>query len=89
MRPLLLTLLAVALVSLPGCKNPCIALAEKICDCQKTANERSLCVSRANDEASQRTLTPEDKATCSALVDKCDCHALDTPQGKQACGLAR
>ena len=26
---------------------------------------------------------------CGALLDGCDCHTIDTPEGKAACGLSR
>jgi hypothetical protein len=83
-------LLAVALcLSFSGCKGPCLQLAQKICDCQATSTLRDQCNQQASNQESQVTVTSADNDRCNALLDKCDCHAIDTAQGKVNCGMAR
>jgi len=90
MKRLLLAATAVlGLLIASGCKNPCLELAQKICDCQSTTSLRDACNQQASDRNSLETVTPEDEETCTALMDKCDCHALDTAEGKLNCGIAR
>lgn len=80
---------AVLVLSLAGCKNPCLKLAEKICECQTTTTLRDACKQNASAEQSRVTITPEDEQVCEDLYDGCDCHDLDTAEGKQRCGMAR
>lgn len=72
-----------------GCKSPCVQLAEKICDCQPTQVDRDNCNATVSARADQVSPTDADEQTCDALVDKCDCHEINTPEGKKNCGLAR
>ena len=88
MRPLALALALLGLVG-TGCQSPCLQLASKICDCQNTQQDRDNCNSQASARNDTIKPTQADENTCSALVDKCDCHALNTPEGKRNCGLAR
>jgi len=80
-------LLLAALAS--GCNSPCVQLAQKICDCQSTQNDRDTCNSNVSARADQVSFTDQDNNNCSALIDKCACYELDTPQGKANCGLSR
>jgi hypothetical protein len=80
---------AVFSLVLAGCANPCLKLAEKLCECSATTTARDSCKSSASNEQSLVTITTDDEERCSALIDQCDCHSLDTPEGKLACGLAR
>jgi len=90
MKRLAVALAAAALcLPLAGCKNPCLKLAEKICECQTTTTLRDECNARASDEQSRVTITPADETVCTDLYADCDCHALDTVEGKTKCGLAR
>ncbi|MBI5545431.1 MAG: hypothetical protein HY901_16215 [Deltaproteobacteria bacterium] len=89
MKRALLAFAAVACLSLAGCKGPCLQLAEKICECEATSTLRDQCKQRASDESSRVTVTVTDEEHCTTLLDGCDCHALDTADGKLACGLAR
>jgi hypothetical protein len=79
------TVLAGALV---GCASPCVKLAERICQCQSNQVDRDNCNSTVSARASQQNIDSATEDRCAALVDKCDCHELNTPQGKQNCGLA-
>jgi len=78
-----------SLLALGGCKNPCLELAQQICDCQTTSSARDLCNQQVSDQNGRVSTTSEDEDLCSALKDQCDCHTLDTAEGKLRCGLAR
>jgi len=84
-----LFLAALAALALDGCTNDCLKLAQKVCDCQPTATLRDTCNSDASNQKAQITLTSADERLCAGLLDSCDCHTLDTPQGKVNCGQAR
>jgi len=82
--------LALGLAALSGgCKSACVSLAEKICLCQATQADRDSCNSTASARSDQVRPSAADETTCAGLVDSCNCHELDTPQGKRNCGLAR
>lgn len=72
-----------------GCKGQCRQLSEKLCECLPTSADRDACLRKASSEEGRVQPTPENEATCAALLPTCDCHAIDTPEGKRACGLAR
>jgi hypothetical protein len=86
-----LVFLAAALVPLLalGCKGSCRQLSEKLCDCQVTASAKTSCLQRVASEDSRIAPRPEQEAVCADLLPGCDCHQIDTPEGKVACGLAR
>lgn len=89
LRTLLVSASLVALLS--ACTDPCIELGEKICECESvspTSYDADQCKLRLNKEASIIELSDDDQATCERLLDGCSCEALETAQGKQACGLA-
>ncbi len=86
--PLLLALALLALV-LPACKGKCRVLSEKLCECEVNSVEKDGCMRRASSEEARLAPSPEDEAICAQLEPGCDCHAIDTPEGKRACGLAR
>ncbi|MCI0570600.1 MAG: hypothetical protein L0Y66_07605 [Myxococcaceae bacterium] len=82
--------LPLSLVTLTGCKSSCRALSEKLCECKPTTGEREACLRAvAQNEAAAPPLTVDDEATCTAKLETCVCENLDTPDGKEACGLAR
>ena len=74
---------------LAGCSSPCVKLAGKICDCQATQVDRDNCNANVSARAGAIEISDTDQATCDALIDKCECHELNTPEGKRNCGLAR
>jgi hypothetical protein len=88
-RALIFATSLVLTVTLPACKSPCLKLAEKTCECEKTSSEREACVRRATDESSRVQVTEKDETLCAALLPGCDCQELATVAGKRACGLAR
>ncbi|MFL5321509.1 MAG: hypothetical protein ACJ790_17740 [Myxococcaceae bacterium] len=82
-------LLVFSATTLVACKGSCRKLSEKLCDCARNTVERDSCLRRASNEESRVPVTPEDEATCADLLPKCDCNLINTPKGKQDCGLAR
>ena len=80
---------ALSLLALSGCKNPCLELAQQICDCKSTSTLRDTCNQQASEQNGRVTVTADDEAVCKGLKDKCDCHTLDTLEGKLNCGMAR
>ena len=71
-----------------GCTDPCVALQERICNCEKTSNERQACITdRITNQQPTTTVTDADRAFCSAKLDTCTCAALDENDLEQ-CGFA-
>ena len=92
MRPprlLALALAIAALAALPGCKSKCRQLTEKLCDCTTNSLDKQNCLTLASTRESSSPPTAADDARCEALLPGCDCHTIDTAEGKVACGLAR
>lgn len=72
-----------------GCRGPCRQLADKLCDCRTNTIDKQACQQEAAIEEGRATITSADDQICADLLDTCDCNAIDTLEGKQACGLAR
>ena len=87
LRSALLALVAAS--ALGGCTRPCLALAEKICECETTSTARDNCRQQATNQQSLTSVSSADEEVCDALLDKCDCHQTSTDEGKRNCGLAR
>ena len=86
-----LLVLLVACFGLAGCKSQCRQLSEKLCECALNTNERSNCVSRAANAEGINPSNPEQEEYCRSKLQpgQCDCHLIETPEGKVRCGLAR
>jgi hypothetical protein len=83
-------LLMVLTALLPlGCKGKCRQLSERLCDCEPSSFAKDDCNRRASSEESRVKPTPQDELRCDQLLKTCDCHTIDTDQGKFNCGLAR
>lgn len=86
------TLFIVSLLALgafsAGCKSPCRALSEKLCDCTVNSVQRDECVRQAARAEATYPPSEEQQEACEALVDACDCKKVDTTEGKKNCGLA-
>lgn len=80
---------ALCLLCASGCKNKCLELAQKICECQPTSTLRDNCNQQASEQGNKVVVSPDDEKYCAELLPKCDCHALDTAEGKLNCGMAR
>ena len=91
MRPLRILMALVALCALPllGCKGNCRALSEKLCDCELNSVDRDSCLARASSQEGNTGPTPEEEDVCAQLLETCQCGNISTPEGKEACGLAR
>lgn len=86
----LLALLFASALALAGCKGQCHALADKLCECTSANNfERQTCQTENSQRQRDADPTAEDEQVCGELLETCDCNLIDTPEGKQACGLAR
>lgn len=81
-------LLFACCLALLGCKGPCRQLSEKLCECAINSVEKDNCLNRAQSQANSTTVSAEDEAVCTSLLEGCDCKKIDTPDGKVACGLA-
>jgi hypothetical protein len=88
-RPYLLLSLFLSAFLFAGCKGSCRKLAERLCDCATNNTLKDVCLQRAANEDGRIGATPADEARCSALLNTCDCHTIDTVRGKVNCGLAR
>jgi hypothetical protein len=78
-----------AALGLAACKGNCRKLSEKLCDCLPNSFLKDDCNRRAANEESRVGTKPDDELRCADLLKTCDCHTIDTPEGKRACGLAR
>jgi hypothetical protein len=72
-----------------ACKGDCRKLSEKLCNCAANTADKNTCIQTAATEQGRVGTTPQDEQVCAALYDGCDCHTVNTPQGKVACGIAR
>jgi hypothetical protein len=82
-------LLLVACFGLAGCKSQCRQLSERLCECALNTNERSNCISRAANAEGGNPPSPAQEDYCRAQLPQCNCHLIETAEGKQRCGLAR
>lgn len=79
------------LLLVTGCKTYCRQLSEKVCDCTTSTTEKTSCLtSQASKESiyGGENLTQEQEDLCEGLLQDCDCRLIDTPAGRQRCGMA-
>jgi hypothetical protein len=82
----IVVVVAVAVAS-AGCPDPCVALAERICNCEPTQTIRRTCiVDRVTSQQGAVTITDADREICAAKLDTCTCAALDA-NDLDACGF--
>ncbi len=92
-RPVVVVIAALAAVfgavgTLSGCADPCVTLAERICNCEATANERRACITdRVTNQQSSVDVDDADRDFCTEKLDTCSCAALDN-NDLAACGFA-
>lgn len=72
-----------------GCKSNCRQLSEKLCECATNTVDRDACLRQASNGEARYPPEAADEVVCESLLKTCDCHLIDTPEGKKACGLAR
>jgi len=80
---------ACALFAGAGCKGPCRQLAERLCTCLASTAAEDACLQNVANEDGRIGPTSQDNAVCAQLLYQCDCHTVNTVEGKVACGLAR
>lgn len=88
-RRFVVVVAAVLPLLLAGCKGSCRQLSEKLCDCQVTTAAKTGCLQRVALEDQRLAPNGDQEKVCAGLLASCDCHQIDTPEGKRACGLAR
>ena len=87
-RPVVVSLFVALGGVLAGCPDPCVVLAERICNCEATAGERRACIAdRVTNQQSAITVDEADREFCSSKLDGCSCQALDN-NDFAACGFA-
>lgn len=86
---LILVAIAASALVLGGCKGSCRQLAEKLCECESNTVEKEQCLREVSAQEQFTEPTAEDEAFCESKLEVCDCHLIDTAQGKKDCGLAR
>lgn len=88
MRHVVLFAFASLLLVTAGCKSQCRLLSEKLCDCTSNSTDKTACLSRAATQEGTFPPTVKDEERCQGLMETCDCRLIDTPTGKERCGLA-
>ena len=70
-----------------ACQDPCVVLAERICNCEPTPQDRRSCrAERITNRQSEVQIDDEDRAFCEAQLDTCDCADIDEDRLDQ-CGF--
>ncbi len=84
--PIILIIVIIFIFSY-ACSEPCLDLANRICDCEPTAKRRSLCKNTfvKNNPVS---ISEEDEKRCDKLLETCNCEALKE-KNYSACGLSK
>ncbi|MCX7959525.1 MAG: hypothetical protein N3B13_10810 [Deltaproteobacteria bacterium] len=82
---LYLTIILITLIY--ACSEPCLDLANRICDCEPTANRRNTCKNTfvRNNPVS---ISEDDEKRCEELLKTCSCDSLKKGD-YQACGLSK
>ncbi len=96
-----LALLA-CLAGAAGCGDACLNLAQQICACQPDQGSQDTCNNSAKQQASVFPTSSADQSFCQKKLDQqqCSCGSytrpadteaccakLNTPEGREACGL--
>jgi hypothetical protein len=70
-----------------GCQDPCVELAQRICNCEATVAARRACVAdRITSQQGSVDVSDADRELCAAKLDTCSCAALDE-NDLDACGF--
>jgi len=71
-----------------GCQDPCVALAERICNCEATADQRRACIAdRVTNQQGTVEVDDDDRDFCTDKLETCTCAALDQ-NDLASCGFA-
>ena len=86
-RAALVVVAAFAAFLAGACEDPCVTLAQRICNCELTSGARDTCrTERIVNQQSSIKITDADREVCSKKLDTCDCDALDN-NNLDACGF--
>ena len=70
-----------------ACQDPCVALAERICNCEPTPGDRRNCrTERIVNRQSQVLIEEEDRNFCEQKLTECECTDIDENRLDQ-CGF--
>ena len=70
-----------------ACQDPCVALAERICNCEPTPGDRRNCRNeRIVNRQSQVQIDDADRTFCEAKLETCECTDIDENRLEQ-CGF--
>ncbi len=98
----LVALLACLLAAPIGCMDACRQLAQEICACQPDQPSVDNCNLQAQNQENIYPVTSQDEKFCQSKLDSQQCNCgdqqspaaiaaccvkLNTPEGRQACGL--
>lgn len=79
--------LAPALLFGAGCQDPCVVLAERICNCEPTPADRRNCrTDRIVNRQSQVQIDEADRTFCEQKLESCECTDIDENRLEQ-CGF--
>jgi len=97
-KPLRLAALAAAWAVLgSGCADACFQIQQTLCQCRgRTETEITSCETTETAQESLQPPTSQQVTACAALLPGCQkainngnsCQALETIDGRQACGIA-
>jgi hypothetical protein len=88
-RILVLSLLLSGLAASAGCTDPCVALAQRICECEPSPALRQACeTERIQPLQEQLEPTAEEQQRCLEALDTCTCEALAENRVEQ-CAFTR
>jgi hypothetical protein len=90
LRPLILGACVLTLSLAAGCGDACLSLAEQVCSCQPDPVSQDNCNQRAKEAKGIFSVGSNDAQFCQAKIDQnaCSCPKLNTPEGREACGIA-
>jgi hypothetical protein len=73
-----------------GCSDPCLNLANQICNCQTDVTSVGNCEQLAQQAEANFPVRSQDEQFCQRQLDSraCDCNKLNTPEGRANCGIS-
>lgn len=87
MRAFALVFVLAASFGSGACQDPCVALAERICNCEPTPGDRRSCRdARIVNRQSQVLIDDDDRNFCEEKLQECECTDIDENRLDQ-CGF--
>lgn len=88
-RATLMLFVAASLGLASGCTDECQELAERVCECEQTLNEREACrIAFQAQERNRPDPTDEQREACGQALETCTCAALEENETFR-CGFTR